>query len=414
MLRRIFKSGSLKGTIIFAAGGVGFALANIVLAAVLPPAQFGLLSLFLALLQFGLACGPLGLDVVVKRHRPRVTLKLARRAATSAAIVAAAIAVGAKYFYGLSTVSALLLFFGGALGAGHFIIVGVYQSRAELGWALTLENAPNYVLLLLAILASLTSLQSATPMMLGVVIGYLLSNLLGWSRATRSQSGLAQLDGAVALREGLSSVSISLSRQLLWQLERFAIPKLISVNDLATYAVLAAVVGAPFRVTQLGVAFTLIEKLRSAPDAAAARAVLRHELLVGLLLVVGSVVGVLLLAPLVFHFVLHDKYAISPGLMAATLAVGVARVAEGFSTTVVTALGSASKLARISALGWISLVVAIAGAILGSRFGLAGILCGTCTGWLTLCAGGCVIGANSFRRRFADPLRALPLALPED
>jgi O-antigen/teichoic acid export membrane protein len=402
MLRRIFKSGSMTGTVTFAVGGIGFALANIMLAAALPPAQFGLLSLFLALLQFGLACGPLGLDVVVKRHRPRVTLALVQRAAASAVLVAAAIAIGAKYFYGLSVLSALLLFAGGALGAGHFIVVGVYQSRAEIGWALALENAPNYVLLVLAILASLFSVQSATPLMLGVVIGYVASNLLGWLRATRQPADLAELNGAVALREGLSSVSISLSRQLLWQLERFAIPKLISVDVLATYAVLAAVVGAPFRVTQLGVAFTLIDKLRRAPDAAAARAVLRHEILVGLLLVIGSVGGVLLMAPLVFHFVLHDKYTISPGLMAATLAVGVARVAEGFSTTVVTALGSAEKLARISALGWMSLVVAIGGAIFGSRFGLAGILCGTCLGWLTLCAGGCVIGANSFRRRFAS------------
>jgi O-antigen/teichoic acid export membrane protein len=414
MLRRIFKSGSLKGTVTFAVGGVGFALANIMLAAVLPPAQFGLLSLFLALLQFGLACGPLGLDVVVKRHRPRVTPALLRRAATGAALAAAAIAIGAKYFYDLSTLSALLLFAGGALGAGHFIIVGVYQSRAQFGWAMSLENAPNYVLLLVAIIASLLSVQSAIPLMSGVVLGYLLSNLLGWWRAAHQQAGLAELNGAVALREGLSSVSISLSRQLLWQLERFAIPKLISIDVLAIYAVLAAVVGAPFRVTQLGVAFTLIDKLRGAPDAVAARAVLRHEILVGLLLVVGSVAGVLLMAPLVFHYVLHDKYTISPGLMAATLAVGVARVAEGFSTTVVTALGSAEKLARISALGWFSLIVAIGGAILGSRFGLAGILCGTCLGWLTLCAGGCVIGANSFRRRFVERAAPLALALPED
>jgi O-antigen/teichoic acid export membrane protein len=403
MLRRIFKSGSLKSTFTFAVGGMGFALANIILAAVLPPAQFGLLSLFLALLQFGLACGPLGLDVVVNRHRPRVTPALLRRAVGSSALVAAIIAVGAKFFYDLSVFAAVLVFAGGALGACHFIIVGVFRSRAELGWALTLENAPNYVLLLLSIVAIVFSVHEAMPLMVGMVAGYVTSNILGWVRSTREQQGLEALNSEVVLREGLSAVSISLSRQLLWQLERFAIPKLTSVDDLATYAALAAVVAAPFRVTQLGVAFTLIEKLRSAPDATAARSVLRHEVLVGVLIVVASIVGVLVLAPLVFHYVLRDKYTISPALMAATLAVGVARVAEGFSTTVVTALGNTEKLARISALGWISLVVAIGGVTLGGRFGLAGILCGTCLGWITLCAGGCVIGGHSFRRRFAAP-----------
>ncbi|HEY6455102.1 MAG TPA: hypothetical protein VIY90_07430 [Steroidobacteraceae bacterium] len=413
MLRRIIASGSVRGTVTFAIGGAGFALANIMLAGALPAAQFGLLSLFLALIQFGLASGPLGLDVVVKRHRPRVTGPLVRRAATNAALIAAAIAIAAKFFYGLSVVEALLLFAGGTLGAGHFIIVGIYQSRGELGWALSLENAPNYVLLLLAIVASLMSLSDATPLMAGVVAGYLVSNLLGWSRAARRQTDHIELDRALALREGLASVSISLARQLLWQLERFAIPKLTSVEDLATYAVLAAVVGAPFRVTQLGVAFTLIEKLRSAPHAPAARAVLRREIMMGILLVAGSIAGVLLLSPFVFHYFLHDKYTISPGLIAATLAIGVVRVAESFSTTVVTALGTARSLAQISVLGWISLCVAVGAATLGSRYGLVGILCGTLCGWLTLCAGGCVIGMHCFSRRYAMPAEQRP-APPED
>src|SRR5450631_2130489 len=71
MLRRLISSASFLGAATFALGGAGFALANVLLAAALSPAQFGLLSLIMALMWIGWACGPLGLDVVIKRHRPR-------------------------------------------------------------------------------------------------------------------------------------------------------------------------------------------------------------------------------------------------------------------------------------------------------------------------------------------------------
>jgi O-antigen/teichoic acid export membrane protein len=254
--------------------------------------------------------------------------------------------------------------------------------------------------LLLALVAMVARPSTMTPILAGVVVGYLTANILGWSHARLHQGGYAQLDRALIFREGLASVSIGLAVQLLWQLERVAIPKLASVNDLATYSVLAAVVGAPFRVTQFGVRFTLIERLRSAPDADAARTILRHEIVVALLLVLAAVVGVLIVAPIVFHTMLRDKYTISSLLMAVTITVGVVRVAEAFTTTAVTALGTVHSLARMSTIGWISLGVAIIGATLGSRAGLVGIVSGTLVGWVTLCGGGCVLAVMSFRQRF--------------
>jgi O-antigen/teichoic acid export membrane protein len=128
------------------------------------------------------------------------------------------------------------------------------------------------------------------------------------------------------------------------------------------------------------------------------------EIAVALLLVVAAVAGVLLVAPIVFHTILHDKYPIGWSLIGVTVAVGVVRVAEGFSTTAVTALGTARALARISAMGWVSLAVAIVGAILGSRAGLVGIVSGTLLGWLTLCVSGCVLAVKSFHQRFPAEL----------
>src|SRR5262249_17832942 len=115
MLRRLASSGSLRGAVSFALGGAGFAVANVLLAAAMSRAQFGLVSLILALMQFGLSCGPLGLDVVAKRHRPRVTAALLRRAAVAALAVAAALALWAGLFYQLDLSLSLLLLAGATL-----------------------------------------------------------------------------------------------------------------------------------------------------------------------------------------------------------------------------------------------------------------------------------------------------------
>lgn len=401
MLRRVASSGSLRGAISFALGGAGFAVANVLLAAAMSPAQFGLVSLILALMQFGLSCGPLGLDVVAKRHRSRVTGALLRRAAGAALGVAAALALWAAFFYRLGLSLSLLLLAGAALAAGNNIICGVYQSRSQMRWAFTLAQGQNYVLLLLALAAWAAPSWSAAAVLSGVVAGYLTTNILGWTNATRAQQDYPVLDSRLIRQEGLASVSIGLALQLLWQLERIVIPRLASMSELATYAALAAIVAAPFRVTQFGVGFTLIDRLRRAVNRTEALSVLRHEIAVGLLLMAASVVGVLLVAPLVFHGILHDKYPIGARLMGVTIAVGVVRVCEGFSTAAVTALGTAQSLARISILGWAAVGAGIAGAVLGSRWGLAGIVGGTLLGWLTLCGGGCVVATGAFHRRFA-------------
>ena len=106
-------------------------------------------------------------------------------------------------------------------------------------------------------------------------------------------------------------------------------------------------------------------------------------------------------APLIFEVVLGGKYPIDSGLIVASLAIGLAKLWEGFSTTVVSACGSANAMALISAHAWICLGTAAAGAIIGSRFGLLGILWGVGLGWMLLAAGGTYLALISVRQRFA-------------
>ncbi len=75
---------------------------------------------------------------------------------------------------------------------------------------------------------------------------------------------------------------------LLGQFERFAIPKVRSVEMLGTYAVLAAVVGSPFRMIQIAINFSLLPRLRAVASAAETRAIIVSESLTALLMAIAS------------------------------------------------------------------------------------------------------------------------------
>ena len=67
-LRLLQKSTALRAAVGFGLGGVGFALGNLLLARALPPAAFGVFTLFLALVQMGASLAPIGLQGQVNRH----------------------------------------------------------------------------------------------------------------------------------------------------------------------------------------------------------------------------------------------------------------------------------------------------------------------------------------------------------
>src|SRR5262245_5135915 len=83
-------------------GGVGFALANVLLATVLTSAAFGVVSLFLALNQLGLTLGPLGIELSINRQHLKASRALLSMALTSAALIGIGIALIAHVFYDLS------------------------------------------------------------------------------------------------------------------------------------------------------------------------------------------------------------------------------------------------------------------------------------------------------------------------
>lgn len=402
MLARLLKSDSLRSAVGFGAGGVGFAAGNIVLAKVLSPESFGVVTLALALNQFGLTFGPFGLEIVANRHRPRASKKFAMLVTSLAAITGIIISAVASFYYRLSAPVVGLLFVTVVGTATNRVGVALFQGEHRLSTAMVLLQIHNFVLLIAAILAVRMSLTNEVFVVSVVAASYVLSAASGWWLARQSiNNGRIEIDLLKALREGVSVLGVGVAVQLLMQFERLAIPKVGSLEMLSTYAVLAAVVGSPYRMLQIGTGFSLLPRLRSVTTAAAARKILLRESATSLAVATVASVVIVIVAPLIFDTLLDGKYAINSSLIVASIVVGTAKLWEGFSTTIVSAYGSTKKLAVISIFAWACLAVAAAGTIIGSYYGLLGILYGVGIAWMLLAVGGTYLAVTTFRARFA-------------
>jgi O-antigen/teichoic acid export membrane protein len=98
-LRQLYKSSALRTAVAFGLGGVGYALGNLLLARALTPAQFGIFTLFLALVQIGASLAPIGLQGQVNR-RPDQAVSVGQPLLTSS-IVALGTALLARELYGM-------------------------------------------------------------------------------------------------------------------------------------------------------------------------------------------------------------------------------------------------------------------------------------------------------------------------
>ncbi len=137
------------------------------------------------------------------------------------------------------------------------------------------------------------------------------------------------------------------------QIERLMIPKLLALEDLATFAVLAAIVISPFRLLQMSVARTLVPRLRNAMTISARRRLLIHEAAIVHGMALVGCAAIWYLMPVLSDWVLRAKYHFSAGLMLAAIASGLIRVLSGFANAAVTALASSQRLAVWNLWSWI-------------------------------------------------------------
>jgi O-antigen/teichoic acid export membrane protein len=368
----------------------------------LPTAEYALFTLVVALVNLGYAAGPAGLDFLVTRHGLPAGPLLLRRVLFAATIVAVIFVAVGLLTYHLIPVLLLYLFVSSVTGAAMAVAGARFQSEQRFGLSLMLTQSPNFVLLLAALVEVAVGTGSAHLPLLISTLGFVGAAALGWGLLVREPGFGKERKEDLVWSESLSLAGMDASGLLLVQLDRLLVARLLSLGELATYGVLAAIVGSLFRVLQMGVGYTLIPRLRVAGSVPERRSLIRREVRLVGALVVGGTFLIWVVTPLVERWLLGGKYHLTGPLMVAALASGIAKVLNAFAKALVTALSEAREVTAVNVFGWLSVAVAVAGAAIGARWGLPGVIYGVGLGWLLRAVIG--IGISARRLRSAAPL----------
>jgi len=400
-LKSFLRSPALWSAVVFASGGVGFAVGSILLARVLPEEEFGRVALFLALTQLGITLGPFGVETVVNRHHLGASGGLLGRVAFTSILVGLAFGAVAYTFYEFDAVLASVLAFT-VMAAGVNRVGGAFfQSKKQFGLSLFLILIHNWVVLF-AVPVVLLFGSHALPAALTVLSGYVLIATLGWHKGFRvrdPQVPAEPLASSVILREGFAVVGVQLAVAAFYQIDRLVIGQALTLRDLAVFSVVSSVAASPYRMLQTGLGFTLLPRLRTCESRAAIYKLLRHELIVAIALCVVASIVVLLVTPWLLSVLLKSRYAFETGLLHALVIVGFVRVWTGFSSATVSALATPKQLVAFNACMWGALAVGTACAWLMRGAGLQGIVYGLGIGWLVSALAGTVLGAQAVARR---------------
>jgi len=378
---------------------VGYALGNLLLARVLPPAQFGVFTLFLALVQIGVTLAPIGLEGQVNRRQGAMVS--AWRPLGTSLIVAAATVVVAAALYTMNIALFAALFISITAGGIGRVVAAYFQSQLRFSLALSLSQGLSLALVAMGAVAMIAGGANSGYLAALVAFYYVISAIVGWGLLTRRKpAGPSQVH---SLMEGLSLLGITAAALILMQLERLMTPRLLTIEDLATFAVVATLVGSPFRMLQMGAGYTLLPRLSKASSQLARRQLVRREALAVTSMGTIAALAVWFAAPWIGEWLLAGKYEMSGTLMLAVLVSGAVKIADSFATTLVWALGSARQLAMLNWVSWGSAAIGVAGAWIGAHWGLVGLVYGVSLGLITR---GCISGALASRLLYTVPVTA--------
>ena len=396
-MRRLWSSPTVRTVAVLGLSGVGFAVANLVLARVMPTAEYALFTLVVAVVNVGYPLAPAGVDGVVNRRPleagPRL-LRLTLRSIVPVGIVVAAVGLLA---YQTSPAVALMILISTMAGGALLIAGGQFQSEQRFGVSLTLSQSPNLILLLSALWVVATGSHGAEAPLLVWTIGFVATAAAGWWVLFRERHAKPARSIEVPWGEAFAIAGLSAAGLLLIQLERLMIPHLLPLTDLATYGVLAAIVGSLFRVLQMGVGYSLLPRLRAAADVPERRRLIAREVRLVIALVLLGSAAIWIATPLVERWFLAGKYHLSGALVLAALVTGVAKIMNGFAQSTVSALADARELSMVSLLGWVAVALAVVGATAGARWGLPGVIYGVGIGWVVRAGSALYLTARHLR-----------------
>ncbi len=375
------RSPGLRAAFFFGLSGVGFAGANLVMARLLSRAEFGRLTLFVALCLLVSQIGPLGIDGFINRHRPTPTTQaLFRSFGTSVAAALAAVVAGSVAYY-LDTPSLVALALAGVGTSLTVVAASYYQSRQIFGMSFVLSESFN-----LAFLASAVGIATWISSRLAIQWFLTFTTLgvavVGWSSLHRHAERWGRHMTAFHWSEALAFLGVRGVGAILIMADRLVIPRALSFEELATFGVLSSIAGAPFRVMASGIGLTLLPRVRNATSVSKSHRVIKNEILVFTAVALLSTATLFGLTKPLVELLYGDKFRISTLLVVAMLVSGNLKVASALSVMSASALTSSEELRTMSALGWGAVLVAAICGFYGSRWGLPGVILGVSVGWL--------------------------------
>ena len=379
-LRSLLRSNALRASAALGVSGLALAGGNLLLARILPSAEFALFALLFSLVMIGISIGPVGADVILARRKFDPDAKLhAQVLYTSAAAAVLVVAVSAL-MYPLRAQLLTALFVSIVAGGVKTVAVAHHRSHERFGSALLLTVSTNASVLVASIIAYFAHASSALLPAVAMSISLCLTAVVGWRAVGKNRVSTAATTG-YSWQEGWSAVSFSSAGMILGALERLVTPQLLGLGQLAIFSVLATIAGSPFQMLQLGVGYTLLPALRNAPDAARRRRAFKHEALVVAVTCLAAAIAVVGTTPLILKWALAGRYQIGWPLMLAAITAGILKVIASLLSAVINALGSRAELVKLSVAGWVSIAVALVGSAVGARWGLTGLVFGVAMGW---------------------------------
>ena len=381
-MKSLWRSPTLRSVVIYGASGLGFAGANLILARVLPTSEYALFTLVIALVNLSYPLAPAGMDGIVNRRHLEAGPSVLKRVLVAGLVTSLIFLLIAGFLYRLG-LPLLLIVFAATIGGGAMAVAGAqFQSEQRFGISLAITLSPNLMLMVAALVVVATGIREA-QLALGVsAVGFVLAAVIGWGVLFHERAAKPYRETWFPWAEALSFAGLNAAGLVLVQLDRLIIPQVLPLHDLATYGVLAAIAGSLFRVLQMGTAYTLIPRLRAAESIAGRRRLIAQEArLVSAIVAAGSV-AIWLVTPLIEQHFLAGKYHLGNSLLLAALFSGVAKVMNAFTKSTVTALATAAELSMVNLFGWVSVAAAVVAAVVGARWGLAGVIYGVGLGWL--------------------------------
>ncbi|MEZ0335943.1 MAG: lipopolysaccharide biosynthesis protein [Gemmatimonadales bacterium] len=403
-MKRLWRSPTLRSAGVYGAAGAGFAGANLILARVLPQAEYAVLTLVVALVNVGFGMAPLGVDGIVNRRHLEAGPRLLRKVLVATTLTAVTFTSIGLAFYDVSPPLAAMVFVSVLTGGAVVVVAAQFQAEQRFGLSLAFIQSTNVVLLLAALVTAVTGVREAWLALLISTIGWVVAAVWGWALLFRERHAKPHRSVDFPITESLSYAGVQATGLIHIQLERLIVPHFLPLHDLATFGVLAAIAGSLFRVLQMGVGYSLVPRLRAAESILERRRLVAHETrLVTAIVLVGSA-GIALLTPLVERWFLQGKYHLAASLVLATVVSGVIKIINAFTRSTASALATPRELGMVNLLGWVSLAIGIGAGIVGARWGLAGVIYGVAIGWAIRAATASYIAARHLRLSEPEPV----------